>query len=100
MSQEFIPAARPIIGEEERAAVDGVLRSGMVAQGPQVKAFEEEFAAHVVAGRECVAVNSGTSGLHLGLSSTTLTATSTRSRMVSRTCASPPSRCQRARTTS
>ncbi len=67
MSQEFIPAARPIIGEEERAAVDGVLRSGMVAQGPQVKAFEEEFAAHVVAGRECVAVNSGTSGLHLGL---------------------------------
>jgi len=67
MSQEFIPAAKPIIGAEERAAVDGVLRSGMVAQGPQVKAFEEEFAAELVAGRECVAVNSGTSGLHLGL---------------------------------
>lgn len=67
MSQEFIPAAKPIIGEEERAAVDGVLRSGMVAQGPQVKAFEEEFSAQLVAGRECVAVNSGTSGLHLGL---------------------------------
>lgn len=64
---EFIPPAKPIIGAEERAAVDAVLASGMVAQGPQVAAFEEEFAARMVAGRECVAVNSGTSGLHLGL---------------------------------
>lgn len=67
MEREFIPPAKPIIGDEERAAVDAVLRSGMIAQGPQVKAFEEEFAAQMVAGRECVAVNSGTSGLHLGL---------------------------------
>lgn len=67
MTREFIPPAKPIIGDEERAAVDAVLRSGMVAQGPQVKAFEEEFAAQMVSGRECVAVNSGTSGLHLGL---------------------------------
>lgn len=63
----LIPAARPLIGEEERAAVDRVLRSGMVAQGPEVAAFEEEFARVLVGGRECVAVNSGTSGLHLGL---------------------------------
>ncbi|AOZ72437.1 aminotransferase DegT [Boudabousia tangfeifanii] len=67
MTRELIPAAKPIIGDEERAAVDEVLRSGMVAQGPQVKAFEEEFSEHFVSGRECVAVNSGTSGLHLGL---------------------------------
>ncbi|MGI5952115.1 MAG: DegT/DnrJ/EryC1/StrS family aminotransferase [Brooklawnia sp.] len=67
MDREFIPAAKPIIGDEERAAVDAVLQSGMIAQGPQVKAFEEEFAAQMTAGRECVAVNSGTSGLHLGL---------------------------------
>ncbi len=67
MTREFIPPAKPIIGDEERTAVDAVLRSGMVAQGPQVKAFEEEFAAQMVSGRECVAVNSGTSGLHLGL---------------------------------
>ncbi|OJX64688.1 MAG: aminotransferase DegT [Micrococcales bacterium 73-13] len=64
---EFIPAAKPIIGDEERAAVDAVLRSGMVAQGPEVKAFEEEFSAHFMDGRPAVAVNSGTAGLHLGL---------------------------------
>ncbi|OKL48449.1 aminotransferase DegT [Boudabousia liubingyangii] len=67
MTRDLIPAAKPIIGDEERAAVDAVLRSGMVAQGPQVKAFEEEFSAHFVNGKPCVAVNSGTSGLHLGL---------------------------------
>lgn len=64
---EFIPPAKPLIGEEERAAVDRVLRSGMLAQGPEVRAFEEEFSAHFDLGRACVAVNSGTSGLHLGL---------------------------------
>ena len=65
--REFIPPAKPIIGDEERAAVDAVLASGQVAQGPQVAAFEEEFARELVGGRPCVAVNSGTSGLHLGL---------------------------------
>ena len=64
---EFIPPAKPLIGDEEREAVDRVLRSGMLAQGPEVKAFEEEFSAHFGLDRACVAVNSGTSGLHLGL---------------------------------
>src|ERR1035437_8936892 len=64
---EFISPAKPLIGDEERAAVDRVMRSGMLAQGPEVKALEEEFAAHFGLGRACVAVNSGTSGLHLGL---------------------------------
>lgn len=63
----FIPPAKPIIGEEERAAVDRVLQSGMIAQGPEVAAFETEFSAHFVADRPVVAVNSGTAGLHLGL---------------------------------
>lgn len=67
MSADFIPAARPIIGDEERAAVDRVLQSGMIAQGPEVAAFEAEFAEHFVQGRATVAVNSGTSGQHLGL---------------------------------
>ncbi|UYO98159.1 DegT/DnrJ/EryC1/StrS family aminotransferase [Microbacterium sp. M28] len=64
---EFIPPAKPIIGDDEREAVDRVLRSGMVAQGPEVAAFESEFSNHFVQGRPSVAVNSGTAGLHLGL---------------------------------
>jgi dTDP-4-amino-4,6-dideoxygalactose transaminase len=60
----MIPAAKPIIGDEEREAVDRVLRSGMLAQGPEVKEFENEF-SETVGGRHCVAMNSGTSGLHL-----------------------------------
>lgn len=64
---EFIPPAKPLIGEEEIDAVTRVMRSGMIAQGPEVQAFETEFAQHFGLGRACVAVNSGTSGLHLGL---------------------------------
>ena len=64
---EFIPAARPIIGDDERAAVDAVLVSGMLAQGAEVAAFEREFSEVLLDGRAAVAVNSGTSGLHLGL---------------------------------
>lgn len=67
MAQEYIPAAKPIIGDEERAAVDRVLRSGIIAQGPEVAAFEQEFSAHFGLHRAVTAVNSGTSGLHLGL---------------------------------
>lgn len=62
----MIPAARPLIGDEERAAVDAVLASGMVAQGPEVAAFETEFSG-IVGNRHCVAVNSGTSALHMAL---------------------------------
>jgi len=62
-----IPAARPQIGDAERAAVDRVLESGMLVQGPEVAAFEQEFSAQVVDGRHAVAVNSGTSALHLSL---------------------------------
>jgi perosamine synthetase len=62
----MIPAAKPEVGDEERAAVDRVMRSGMLAQGPEVAAFEEEFAS-IVDGMHCVALNSGTSALHMSL---------------------------------
>src|SRR5690606_41227308 len=65
--KELIPPAKPIIGDQGRVAVERVMRSGMIAQGPEVAAFEEEFANHFGLGRTCGAVNSGTSGLHLGL---------------------------------
>ena len=60
----MIPAARPEIGQEERDAVDRVMRSGMLAQGPEVAAFETEF-SEIVGGAHSVAVNSGTSALHM-----------------------------------
>ena len=60
----MIPAANPIIGRQERKAVDRVLRSGGLAQGPEVAAFEKEFSSHV-AGRHSIALNSGTSALHM-----------------------------------
>ena len=64
---DMIPAAKPIIGDEEREAVDRVLRSGVIASGPEVAAFEKEFGDQLVDGWLTVAVNSGTSGSHLGL---------------------------------
>ncbi len=62
----MIPIAKPMIGPDERAAVDRVMRSGCLSQGAEVAAFESEFRT-LVGGRACVAVNSGTSALHIGL---------------------------------
>ena len=42
MSLEFIPAARPLIGAEERAAVDAVLAGGMVCQNFSRHGGEEQ----------------------------------------------------------
>jgi perosamine synthetase len=69
MTEHAIPrvsAVRVHVGDDEIAAVMRVLRSGRLVQGQEVAAFEEEFAA-IVGGHTCVAVNSGTSALHLGL---------------------------------
>ena len=63
---EFIPPARPIIGQPEIEAVTRVINSGVLAQGPEVAAFEEEFAAYVGVGHS-IALNSGTSALHMAL---------------------------------
>ncbi|MFE1365226.1 DegT/DnrJ/EryC1/StrS family aminotransferase [Streptomyces anulatus] len=64
INEQPIPAARPVIGEDEIEAAVRVLRSGRVVQGPEVAAFEEGF-SRLVDDRHCVAVNSGTSALHL-----------------------------------
>jgi len=57
---------RPKIGLRERLAVDAVLRGGALAQGVRVAQFESAFSINVK-NRHSVAVNSGTSALHLGL---------------------------------
>lgn len=62
----MIPIARPQIGPEEEEAVLRVLRSGRLAQGPEVAAFEEEFAALCEA-PHAVACSSGTAALQLAL---------------------------------
>jgi perosamine synthetase len=59
-----ISVAAPQIGDEERDAVLEVLRSGQLAQGPVVAAFEREFAAWCGA-KYAIALNSGTAALHL-----------------------------------
>lgn len=62
----MIPISRPIIGQEERAAADRVLSSGMLVSGKEVRGFEEEFAEYVGAAHG-IAVGSGTAALHVGL---------------------------------
>jgi dTDP-4-amino-4,6-dideoxygalactose transaminase len=57
---------KPLLGDEEAAAVVDVVRSGWVAQGPRVAEFERAFAASVGAAHG-VAVSSCTTGLHLML---------------------------------
>lgn len=61
-----INLVQPIIGEEEVTAVSRVLRSGQLAQGPEVAAFEREF-AEVCGVRHAMAVNSGTAAVHCAL---------------------------------
>jgi dTDP-4-amino-4,6-dideoxygalactose transaminase len=63
----MIALSRPAIGEEEIDAVVRVLQSGMLAQGPEVAAFEAEFAAFVGGGVHAVAVANGTMALQLAL---------------------------------
>jgi perosamine synthetase len=62
MKNKNIPLAKPLIGRNEKRAVLRVLNSGNLAQGPVVAEFESSF-SKFVGDRDCVAVNSGTSGL-------------------------------------
>jgi len=61
-----IPVAKPTLGEEEAAAARRAILSGWVVMGPEVAAFEQEFAA-LVGAPAAVACSSGTAALHLAL---------------------------------
>lgn len=62
----MIPIAKPLLGEAEVTAAGRPIASGWLTQGPEVAAFEQEFAALVGAPHAC-AVSSGTTALHLAL---------------------------------
>jgi dTDP-4-amino-4,6-dideoxygalactose transaminase len=62
----MIPIAKPLMGEEEKQGVLEVLDSGMLAQGPRVRALEEAFADYCGV-KDAVATASGTTALHLSL---------------------------------
>jgi perosamine synthetase len=61
-----LPVARPWVGEPECEAAARVIRSGWLTQGPEVAAFEAEFAAFTGAPHACAVCNC-TTALHLAL---------------------------------
>jgi perosamine synthetase len=61
-----IPIAMPLLENAEAEAAHQAVLSGWVSQGPQVAAFEREFAATVGAPHAC-AVSNCTTALHLAL---------------------------------
>jgi len=62
----MINMAKPQLGEEEKQAVLEVLDSGILAQGPRVKAFEDSF-AEMCQVKHAIATSNGTTALHISL---------------------------------
>lgn len=62
----MISIAQPDIGPEEIAAVNDVLKSGMLAQGPKVAELEKAFAEYCGT-KYAAAVSSGTAAIHASL---------------------------------
>src|ERR1700686_2600159 len=63
----FLPFTRPSIDEASIAAVADVFRSGQLASGPKVHAFEAALAAYVGPERHVRVMTSATAGLEMAL---------------------------------
>ncbi len=66
MTDFLVPLSRPSIGQDDIAAVLAVLNTPVLSMGPTVHRFERAVAEYVGTA-EAIAVNSGTSGLHVCL---------------------------------
>jgi len=62
----MINIAKPLIGEEEKQAVNRVLDSGIIACGPVTAEFEKQF-ANYVGTKHAITTTSGTTAMHLAL---------------------------------
>jgi len=62
----MINMAKPQIGDDEKKAVLEVMDSGIIAQGPRTKAFEEAFASMCTT-KHAIATSSGTTALHIAM---------------------------------
>lgn len=66
LTMQNVPLSSPSINDDDIEAVLAVLRTPVLSIGPQVRAFEEAVASYTGVA-DAVAVNSGTSGLHMAL---------------------------------
>lgn len=62
----MIPMTKPLLGKEEQQAIQRVLQSGWVTQGPEVEAFEQDFCS-LTGSKNAIAVSNCTTALHLAL---------------------------------
>ncbi len=63
---DFLPYGRQLIDDDDITAVTCVLRSGFLTCGPEIEAFEHEFAAFIGA-KNAVSVANATDALHLAM---------------------------------
>ena len=67
MTKPFLPFTRPSIDADSIDAVAEVFRSGQLASGPKVLAFESALAAYVGGNRHVRVMTSATAGLEMAL---------------------------------